>query len=357
MRVTKKIWVLLGIIFLTMGWISTDQVIKPTTPIKFSIPNGWPKPLYDFSKNPLTEEGVQLGRKLFYDGNLSKDGNISCGSCHQQFGAFNTYDHSLSHGFNNSLTFRNAPGLFNLAWQKEFMWDGGVNHLDVQPLIPITAENEMAETLESVISKLKADKEYRKLFKAAFGDELINFQRMGKAMSQFMLQLVSSNSKYDKVMRGETSFILPEQLGYEIFKKKCVACHTEPMFTDYSYRNTGLPVDPVLKDMGRMKITGDPKDSLKFKVPSLRNVALTFPYGHDGRLFSLMSVFEHYRKSMVIGPTTDSLMRNRLPLSNYEIGQLTAFLYTLTDSSFIKDPRFAPPGLQNNGKAPADIHQ
>ena len=357
MRVAKYIWVLLSIIVTGVGWITIDNRSFKPTPVKFHIPKGWPQPAYDFSKNPLTEEGFALGKKLFYDGLLSKDGNFSCASCHQQFGAFNTYDHNQSHGFNNSLTTRNAPGLFNLAWQKEFMWDGGVNHLDVQPLIPITAENEMAETLESVISKLKADKEYRKLFKAAFGDELINFQRMGKAMSQFMLQLVSSNSKYDKVMRGETSFILPEQLGYDIFKKKCVACHTEPMFTDYSYRNTGLPVDPVLKDMGRMKITGDPKDSLKFKVPSLRNVALTFPYGHDGRLFSLMSVFEHYRKSMVVGPTTDSLMRNRLTLSNFEIGQLTAFLYTLTDSSFIKDPRFAPPGLQNNGKAPADIHQ
>ena len=357
MRVTKKLWVLLGIIFLTMGWISTDQVIKPTTPIKFSIPNGWPRPLYDFSKNPLTEEGVQLGRKLFYDGNLSKDGNISCGSCHQQFGAFNTYDHSLSHGFNNSLTFRNAPGLFNLAWQKEFMWDGGINHLDLQPLAPITAENEMAETIQSVIDKIKASKEYRKLFHAAFGDDEITSQRMGKAFSQFLLTMVSSNSKYDKVMQGEATFILPEQLGYDMFKKKCISCHSEPMFTDYSYRNTGLPIDPILKDMGRMKITNLSADSLKFKVPSLRNVAVTFPYSHDGRFFSLLSVFEHYRKNRVVSPTTDSLLKIRMPLSNFEIGQLTAFLLTLTDSSFLKDPRFAPPGFENNGKPLMDIHR
>jgi cytochrome c peroxidase len=194
------------------------------------------------------------------------------------------------------------PGLFNLAWQKEFMWDGGINHLDLQPLAPITAENEMAESIEAVISRLRTDKEYRKLFKAAFGDETINYQRLAKAMSQFMLQLVSSNSKYDKVMRGEASFILPEQLGYEIFQKKCTGCHTEPLFTDHSYRNTGITIDPITKDLGRMKITGDKNDSLKFRVPSLRNVAMTFPYGHDGRFFSLISVFDHYRKSMVVSP-------------------------------------------------------
>jgi cytochrome c peroxidase len=357
MRLAKKTWILLLIIVIGAGWISADNSYFRPTPVKFKVPKGWPQPVYDFSKNPLTEEAILLGRKLFYDGRLSKDGNFSCGSCHQQFGAFNTYDHNLSHGFNNSLTTRNAPGLFNLAWQKEFMWDGGINHLDLQPLAPITAENEMAESIEAVISRLRTDKEYRKLFKAAFGDETINYQRLAKAMSQFMLQLVSSNSKYDKVMRGEASFILPEQLGYEIFQKKCTGCHTEPLFTDQSYRNTGITIDPITKDLGRMKITGDKNDSLKFRVPSLRNVAMTFPYGHDGRFFSLISVFDHYRKSMVVSPATDSLLQKRLALSNFEIGQLTAFLYTLTDSAFLRDPRFAQPGLQNNTKPPADIHQ
>lgn len=357
MRISKTIWVLLCIVCIGGGWISADNHFAKPKPVKFIVPKGWPQPVYDFSKNPLTEEGIALGKKLFYDGRLSRDGNFSCGTCHQQFGAFATYDHPLSHGYNNSLTTRNAPGLFNLAWQKEFMWDGGINHLDLQPLAPITAENEMGETLQNVISKLRADKEYRQLFKAAFGDETINTQRMGKAISQFVLQLVSSNSKYDKVMRGEASFILPEQLGYEIFKKKCVSCHTEPMFTDYSYRDIGMPMDSYLKDIGRMKITGNPNDSLKFKVPSLRNVAMSFPYGHDGRFFSLMSIFEHYRNKMVVDVNTDPIMQNKLPLSNFEIGQLTAFLYTLTDTAFLKDPRFAAPGFENNGKPPADIHQ
>lgn len=357
MKIAKNIWLLIIICVAAASWITIDTRYSRPTPVKFVIPKGWSQPAYDFSKNPLTEEGITLGKKLFYDETLSKDGSISCASCHQQFGAFNTYDHPLSHGFNNSMTTRNAPGLFNLAWQKEFMWDGGINHLDLQPLAPITAENEMAETIENVLNKLKADKEYRKMFKAAFGDETITTQRMTKAFSQFLLQLVSSNSKYDKVMRGEASFILPEKLGYEIFQKKCSSCHPEPMFTDYTYRNTGFTLDPYLKDPGRMRITGDPKDSLKFKVPSLRNVAMTFPYGHDGRLFSLISVFEHYRKSMVTSPNTDPLLKNKIPLTNFEIGQLTAFLYTLTDSIFLKDPRFAPPGYAYNGKPPADLHQ
>ncbi len=345
------------IIIIGTGWITIDNRYFRPTPVKFTVPKGWPKPVYDFSKNSLTAEGIALGRKLFYDGRLSRDGNFSCGSCHQQFGAFNTYDHNLSHGFNNSLTNRNAPGLFNLAWQREFMWDGGINHLDLQPMAPITAENEMAETIDNVISKLRTDAVYSKMFKAAFGDETINYMRMGKAMSQFLLQLVSSNSKYDKVMRGEATFILPEQLGYEIFQKKCAACHAEPFFTDFSYRNTGMTADPIGNDIGRMKITGNRNDSLKFRVPSLRNVAITFPYGHDGRFFSLSNVFEHYRKNMVADANTDSLVRKKLVLSNYEIGQLTAFLYALTDSAFLKDARFAAPGYDNKGKPPSDIHQ
>lgn len=355
MRYQKAITVLAIIITFCTGWVASNHYFKPT-PVAFITPKGWPKPLYDFKSNPLTKEGIELGRQLFYDPRLSKDGTISCGTCHQQFGAFTTYDHNLSHGFNNSLTNRNAPGLFNLAWQKEFMWDGGINHLDLQPLAPITAENEMGETIVGVLAKLKASKEYRQLFKAAFGDEMINTQRLTKAISQFVLTFVSSNSKYDRVKLGLDTFILPEKLGYEIFKKKCVSCHTEPMFTDYSYRNIGIPIDPILNDMGRMKISQDAADSLKFRVPSLRNVMRTFPYGHDGRFFSILSVMDHYRKNMSIGATTDSLLRNRLPLSNFEIGQLTAFLYTLTDSSFLKDPRFAAPGKGPSNMPPVDIH-
>jgi cytochrome c peroxidase len=343
-------------LLIVAGWISFQPV--KTRPLQFTVPKGWPQPVYDLKNNPPTEEGFQLGRKLFYDGRLSKDGNFACGSCHQQFAAFATYDHNLSHGFNNSFTKRNAPPLFNLAWQKEFMADGGINHLDLQPLAPMTDSNEMAETIDNVIKKLKADTSYKRMFKAAFGDEAINTQRLTKALSQFLVMMVSANSKYDRVMRGEESFNLPQRLGYDIFKNKCASCHTEPMFTDYSYRNAGLAVDSFLNDFGRMKITHNADDSLKFKVPSLRNARQTFPYEHDGRFYSLIDVFNFYRNNIVQSATTDSLLKHGMPLSNYEIGQLTAFIYTLTDSSFLNDKRFAAPGYEDRMPAPMkDIHK
>jgi len=356
MQLKRTIFFIILLVIICAGFIGINKNVSTAKRVPFTVPKGWPKPVYDFSKNPLTEEGIALGKRLFYDAQLSKDGTISCGSCHQQFGAFNSYDHPLSHGLENALTTRNAPALFNLAWQKEFMWDGGINHLDLQPLAPITAHNEMGEDIDNVLTKLKKNKQYPKLFKAAFGDETINTQRLGKALSQFLLTMVSSNSKYDRVMRGEDSFLLSEKLGHDIFKTKCAQCHAAPLFTDYSYRNTGMPLEPFLKDLGRMTITNDAADSLKFRVPSLRNVSVSFPYGHDGRFFSLINVFEHYRNNMQIGPTTDVLLKNKLPLSNYEIGQLRAFLQTLTDSVFLKDPRFSEPGIGVNSNPPLDQH-
>ncbi|CAN5749385.1 cytochrome c peroxidase [soil metagenome] len=355
MKLFKTICVILCLLITAISWI----VQQPAThPLEFIGPKGWPQPVYDFNSNLLTEEGFQLGRKLFYDGRLSKDGNFPCASCHQQFAAFATYDHSLSHGYGNHFTKRNAPPLFNLAWQKDFMLDGGINHLDLQPLAPITDSNEMGETIDNIINKIKKDTAYGHMFTAAFGDATINTQRITKALSQFILMMISANSKYDRVMRGEDSFNLPQRLGYEIFQKKCSTCHTEPMFTNYSYRNAGLPADDFLNDYGRMKITRNPADSLKFKVPSLRNAQQTFPYGHDGRFFSLMEVFNFYRNEVVQGPTTDSLLKHGLPLSNYEIGQLTAFIYTLTDSSFLNDKRFAPPGYESRMPIPGkDMHK
>jgi len=334
---------IIGFLLGGIAWVNIG--IKPT-PLQFIVPAGWPQPLYDFKKNPLTKEGFELGRKLFYDEKLSKDATVSCATCHQQFGGFATYDHNFSHGVNNTLTTRNAPALQNLAWQKEFMWDGGITHLDLQPLAPMTAVNEMGETVENVIKKLNSDTAYKRMFKEAFGTNLINTQRMSMALSQFVLMLVSSNSKYDRVTRGEAEFTPPEKLGFEIFKVKCSRCHAMPLFTDNSYRNTGLRLDTTLNDIGRMKISRNEKDSLKFKVPSLRNVAVTAPYGHDGRFFSLQNVYENYRNKMVVTTNTDSLLQNKIPLSNIETSQLTSFLRTLTDTVFLKNPAFAPPGYE-----------
>ena len=321
----------------------SDTEKKGPTPITFKIPAGFPEPVYKFSGNPLTEEGFELGRKLFYDGLLSKDGNFPCASCHQQFAAFANFDHDLSHGFDNQFTTRNAPALMNLAWHKEMHWDGGINNIEVQPLAPITAPNEMAEDINTVILKLQSDSLYPSLFKSAFGDETINSQRMLFAIAQFVGSMVSAESKYDKVKKGQAVFTDPEQQGYQLFQLKCGSCHTEPLFTDLSFRNTGLPRDPGLNDIGRMRITNKKEDSLKFKVPSLRNVMITFPYAHDGRFASVRNMMDHYSDGVQDGPTVDPLVKNKIPLSALDKFYLTQFLYTLTDSAFLKDKRFSQP--------------
>lgn len=314
-----------------------------TTPINFVVPPGFPEPQYKFEGNPLTKEGFELGRKLFYDGNLSKDGNFSCASCHQQFAAFATFDHDLSHGFNNQFTTRNAPGLFNMVWLKELHWDGSINHIEVQPLAPLTAPNEMAEDINNLIAKLKSDNTYKKMFKSAYGDEDINSQRMLKALAQFIGLLVSSNSKYDKVKKGERTFTTAEQTGYSAFQAKCTSCHKEPLFTDLSYRNTGMPVNTFLNDYGRMRITGKKEDSLKFKVPSLRNVLQTFPYGHDGRFYSLDNVLNHYSNGIQNSSTLDPLLKNKIFFTTQERYYIKTFLATLTDSTLLTDKRFEQP--------------
>ncbi len=322
--------------------ISAGQMLRPPTPLAFKIPQGFPAPPTNIYKNnKLTEEGFQLGKKLFYDGRLSKDGEVSCASCHQQFAAFATYDHDLSHGVNNTFSTRNAPALINLAWMKEWHWDGGINHIEVQPLFPLTSVNEMGEKLDVVLLKLKADSAYRRMFKAAFGDANITSEHMLKALAQFTGSLVSANSKYDKVKRGEAVFVSYEQKGYELFKANCNSCHREPLFTDNSYRNTGITLNRF-KDVGRMGITGQAGDSLKFKVPTLRNIGLTGPYMHDGRLYGLDRVFDHYIKLDTSLANLDPLLKKKIVMTEREKKELALFLYTLTDTSFTKNKRFMP---------------
>ena len=320
-----------------------DVELGKTTPVAFTVPEGFPQPHYNFAANPLTKEGIELGRKLFYDGILSQDGNFPCASCHQQFAAFATFDHDLSHGFDNAFTTRNAPGLFNLAWQTSFHHDGGINNIEVQALAPLTAKNEMAETVENVIKKLKEDPQYRQLFQKAFGDDDINSQRMLKALTQFELTMVSANSKYDKVKKGQAQFTPSEQRGYAIFQAKCNSCHTEPLFTDNSFRNNGLELHPFFKDEGRFGITNNAADKSKFKVPSLRNVELTFPYMHDGRYYTLERVMDHYVSRIEQSATLDPLLKSGIALSSADVTDIVAFLKTLTDAEFVKDARFAQP--------------
>ena len=309
----------------------------------FIVPKGWPKPAYDFSKNPLSVAKIELGRKLFYDPILSKDNTISCASCHSSFTAFAHVDHALSHGIENRIGTRNAPALINLAWHNSFMWDGAINHLDVQALAPISQHDEMDENIQHVVEKLKNSTTYTTLFFDAFQDSIITGEHLLKSISQFILTIESYNSKYDSVMRNESVFTLQENNGYKLFQKNCSSCHAEPLFTNLQFENNGLSVDSTLKDIGRMKVSANKMDSLKFKVPTLRNIEFSYPYMHDGRFKHLTEVLQHYTNGIQESKTLSEKLKMPIILTSNERVDLIAFLLTLTDKTFLFNSKYAFP--------------
>lgn len=311
--------------------------------ITFQTPQNWPEPIYNFSKNPLTKSKILLGRVLFYDPILSQNNSISCSSCHSQYTAFTHVDHALSHGINDSIGNRNAPTLINLAWQNSFMWDGAINHLDMQALAPISHPKEMGENIAHIVYKLQQTKLYPKLFYDAYGDSMITGVHLLKAFSQFLLTIVSSNSKYDSVQRNQLKFTTQEQNGYEIFKSHCSSCHTEPLFTNFEFINNGLIPDPFLFDIGRAKITQKAEDSFKFKVPTLRNIEFSFPYMHDGRYKTLTSVLNHYTNNIHKSKTLSLTLQKPIKLNSNQKVDLIAFLLTLSDLKFLFDKKYSYP--------------
>lgn len=323
---------------------NVDSKVEPLIKdedIKLNWPDYFPAPLYNFEDNEISKEGFVLGRKLFYDPILSKDNTISCGSCHQQFVAFAHADHKVSHGVNNRLGPRNSPSLFNLIWQKEFFWDGGAKHIEMQPIGPITNPLEMDETIERVVSKLRERADYRELFKAAFNTDSITSQLMLKAIVQFMGSIISAGSKYDHFLKNPEAYALTsdEKAGLDLFQQKCSTCHKPPLFTDNSYRNNGL--DSIFSDSGRYRITKINSDMGKFKVPSLRNVELTYPYMHDGRFETLEAVLNHYHSGIKTSGTLDPQLNTGISLTTKEKVQIIAFLKTLTDRELLNDVRFS----------------
>lgn len=313
----------------------------------FKKPKNFPEPVYDFKQNPVTKNGFQLGRKLFYETALSRDGSISCGNCHVQTSGFTQHGHDLSHGIEDRLGNRNSPPIMNLAWARSFMWDGGVFHLDLFPINPITNPVEMDEKMDHVLAKLRTIPEYPAQFEAAFGTSEITGTRLFKALSQYMLMCISSNSKYDSVMRRtDVHFTAKEKAGYQLFKRNCGSCHREPLFTDGSFRNNGLD-HRYNRDTGRQAITLKAADRYKFKVPSLRNLKYTTPYMHDGRFITIDQVLDHYSGHIKDGPTLDPLFKNRrrpgLALTQAEKGNLKAFLLTLNDKVFITQKILSEP--------------
>ncbi len=320
----------------------------PVAGLEEIVPDGWPQPHYNFSINTISEDKFALGRALFYENMLSVDNTVSCGSCHQQFACFANADHAVSHGINDLQGTRNAPGIFNLTWHPYFMHDGGINHIEVQPLGPITNTLEMGSDINPVIAKLQASSKYRDLFKKAYGSDTVNTQRMFRAMAQFMGLMYSYNSKYDYYKRQENNveFTDAEARGYNLFISKCSSCHTEPLFSDFAFRNNGLAENVFLKDSGRAHITNLPQDRYKFKTPSLRNIAKTAPYMHDGRFTTLQQCLDHYTNGVTNLTNLDPLLQNNgLQLSANDKQDIIAFLHTLTDYKFLGDKRFADPNF------------
>ena len=299
------------------------------------FPAHFPEPTYDFEKNPLNQETITLGRTLFYDPLLSKDNSISCASCHSPYNAFAHTDHELSHGINDQTGTRNAPGLFNLAWQSSFMWDGAVNHLDVQALAPLTSQSEMGEDLISVINKLQNSPIYPELFTKAFKDSMVTGEHLLKALSQFQLTLISANSKYDKVLREEETYTPQELNGKRLFEKNCNTCHVQPTFSNHEFKRNGLELDFTLNDYGKFNHTKLAKDSFLFKVPSLRNLSYTFPYMHDGRFSSIREVINHYTDGLNDKTSSSQELKEPIRLTSDEKTDLVAFLLTLNDEEFV----------------------
>lgn len=329
---------------------SNDTAVEGYMPVsvEVNIPENFPEMVYNLENNPITEAGFELGRKLFYEGKLSANDAIPCAFCHEQAFAFTHHEHTVSHGLNGGVGKRNAQPMQNLAFQSEFMWDGAAAHLDLQPIIPLTSEVEMGETLSNVIAKLNADAYYQDQFGKAFEDGEINSENMLKALSQFMVMMISSNSKYDKYVRNEDNVVLSdiERDGLNTFNAKCATCHSTDLFTDQSYRNNGLPINPRINDKGRYEVFENPEDLYKFKVPSLRNVEKSNPYMHDGRFLTLAAVLDFYDSGMVDNGNVDPMFVREdgslgVSLSDYEKESIIAFLKTLTDFEFLNDKRFA----------------
>jgi cytochrome c peroxidase len=330
MKIKTRAFLLLAVVCLAFGGKSV---------IRFSYPAYFPEPVYDFGENELSEEKVALGRALFYDAALSRDNTVSCASCHSPYNGFAHTDHDLSHGIDDQIGTRNAPALFNLAWQKSFMWDGAINHLDMQALAPISHPGEMGESIGHVVSKLQATALYPPMFEAAFGDSRITGAHVLKALSQFQLTLVSATSKYDSVKKGTTRFTEQEEAGYALFLQHCNSCHQEPLFSSFDFANNGLPVDTTLNDYGKGQITLRPEDSLLFKISSLRNLSYTHPYMHDGRFRKLSQVLNHYTRGIQESETLSDELKKPIALSSNEKTDLIAFLLTLNDQAFVFDPK------------------
>jgi cytochrome c peroxidase len=318
--------------------------------------------------NPLTEESVALGRRLFHDRRLSGTNTVACATCHLQRLAF-TDGRRTSVGVSGRPLQFNSMSLANLLWgPPRFFWDGRAATLEEQALVPVQHPDEMAQDLDELVDELAGDATYPALFAAAYGD--ISAANVARALASFVRTLVSANSRYDRFLRGEIRFEPEEELGRKLFVAhpdvkvslrggNCIDCHSQFLTSGFAtgfdgFSNNGLDDEQHLRP-GLQAVTGQPAHRGLFKVPTLRNIALTAPYMHDGRFDTLEQVLDHYNAGIHASSTLSPLIAeasNRedaaasdisLHLTLTEQHAIIAFLHTLTDDDFVRDPRFADP--------------
>lgn len=330
------------------------------TPFTVEIPPFFP-PMDIPPDNPLTVEGIELGRLLFWEKGLSADSTMSCGSCHLP--AFSFSDpNPVSTGITGAQGTRNAMALVNMAWTQRYFWDGRSATLEEQILDPVPHPDEMNLPWNEAVERLAADADYTGRFRVAFGEEGISAEKVTKAIAQFLRTMISADSRFDRWRRGELELTEQEFMGYEIFNREggdpevvtggqfggdCFHCHGEAglQFSDYLFHNNGLD-STFSADPGLAGITGNDLDSGRFRTPTLRNVALSAPYMHDGRFQTLEEVVDHYDSGGHPSNTIDPFMKyssGGLMLQPQQKAALIAFLHTLTDTTFVADPAFADP--------------
>ena len=349
----KRITAVLITLFFLMSCSSNEEEVYTPVSYQLQVPQLFQEklvaPLIP-SDNPLTEEGVALGEKLFFDKILSKDNTQSCASCHNPKNAF-TDNQQFSDGVDGVLGNRNSMPLFNLAWNfdESFAWDGKDFSLENQAFEPVSNPIELHSDWKNVEQRLQNHPEYPMLFERAFGTLTIDSLSVVKAIAQFERTLISGNSKFDRFLLGQETLTPEEENGFNVFmeesKGDCFHCHgsnNNPLWTDNLFHNNGL--DSSFSDLGLGAVTGDPNDNGKFKTPSIRNLKFTAPYMHDGRFATLEEVINHYSEGLQSSPTIDPLMKQvnqgGVQLSAKDKADLKAFLLTLSDDDFVNNPAF-----------------
>ncbi len=314
------------VLLISCSWTKEDFIV---------LPKHFPIPTYSIEINA---DKFELGKQLFFDPIFSKDSTISCGSCHHQERAFSD-SRPLSKGVRGQLGKRNAPALQNLMWSKSFFWDGGVGHIDLIALNPITNQKELDESMLNIVYKMNRAKTYSEQVKKIFQTDTMNSYQLLEALTHYQAALISDQSKFDQYLSGEIKLNSDEIQGYQLFQKKCGHCHEGSLQSNYKFRNNGV-FKQGDTDLGRYEISIIDSDKGKFKTPSLRNIELTAPYMHNSSLASLEEVLNHYESGINHSLSLDSSLRNGISFQLGDKEKIIAFLKTLTDREFVKNKRF-----------------